>query len=434
MVRPALVVVADGALSRFGRCPGGASATAACPSAWVRGPTTPAPARATPPRELPRPARRRRQGRARLRLGLPPRRRHGERRAWGSSPPSTAGTASTPGELMGALLATAPSSWGLAGHERSDRPPGACCPWACRWGRWSGPTGCWWAMPPGPSTPSTARASPTRLETGPSRRGASAPGPGRRRPGPAAGLPRDLDDRFGLYYRMGRVFDAGPGAPRGDAGLTRMGFRSRPLMEWALRVMSNLLDPAERAPGRRPIACWSASCGCATRGVAAGNRGSCLVHSRPRCRRPAGMRTARPQRLPAHRSDVRGRRRVCRRRCAWLGVLAPQAATPEKLEPYECGIVPVAGTGAALPGEVLPGGDAASSIFDIEIVFLFAWAASVSTSSAGTAWARSACSPCCSSRPWSTCGGGAPSDWNLPRRRRYQRCSGTAAGAERTEG
>ena len=61
--------------------------------------------------------------------------------------------------------------------------------------------------------------------------------------------PRELDDEYGLYYRMARIFVRAIGKPRVMWALTHAGLRSRPLMEWVLKVMSNLLDESERGIG-----------------------------------------------------------------------------------------------------------------------------------------------------------------------------------------
>ena len=112
-------------------------------------------------------------------------------------------------------------------------------------------------------------------------------------------------------------------------------------------------------------------------------------------------------------------------------VLAPRRPTPEKLEPYECGIVPLQEPVQRFPVKFYLVA-MLYVVFDIEIVFLFAWAASFydlgwyGLAAVGLftlllvetliyVWRRGAL------------------DWNLPRRRRYQR-AGAAAGAERTEG
>lgn len=98
--------------------------------------------------------------------------------------------------------------------------------------------------------------------------------------------------------------------------------------------------------------------------------------------------------------------------------LAPQAPTAEKLEPYECGIVP-----EVEPSERFPVKFYLVAmlfvIFDVEIIFLFAWAVRfqqlgwggvaavgifvlLAIETLGYAWKRGAL------------------DWNLPLRRRYR--------------
>lgn len=62
------------------------------------------------------------------------------------------------------------------------------------------------------------------------------------------GYERWLDDEYGLYFKVARIFAKVIGNPRLIAELTRAGMQSRPLMEWALRIMANLLRPDEVGP------------------------------------------------------------------------------------------------------------------------------------------------------------------------------------------
>ena len=57
---------------------------------------------------------------------------------------------------------------------------------------------------------------------------------------------QQLDDEYGAYHRVARAFSIAIGNPRLMRSLTRIGLRSRPLMEWVLKVMANLLEPEER--------------------------------------------------------------------------------------------------------------------------------------------------------------------------------------------
>lgn len=60
--------------------------------------------------------------------------------------------------------------------------------------------------------------------------------------------PRLLDDEFGQYFKMARLFARIIGQPALMRELTRAGMHNRSLMEWALRIMSNLLRPDEMGP------------------------------------------------------------------------------------------------------------------------------------------------------------------------------------------
>jgi geranylgeranyl reductase family protein len=54
-----------------------------------------------------------------------------------------------------------------------------------------------------------------------------------------------LEDQYGAYHRVARAFVIAIGNPVLMRSLTRIGLRSRPLMEWVLKVMANLLEPEE---------------------------------------------------------------------------------------------------------------------------------------------------------------------------------------------
>jgi flavin-dependent dehydrogenase len=54
-----------------------------------------------------------------------------------------------------------------------------------------------------------------------------------------------LDEVYGLYFKVARLFVRAIGNPAVMRELTRVGFRSRTLMEWVLRIMANLMRPDE---------------------------------------------------------------------------------------------------------------------------------------------------------------------------------------------
>jgi geranylgeranyl reductase family protein len=57
-----------------------------------------------------------------------------------------------------------------------------------------------------------------------------------------------LDEVYGLYFKVARTFVKAIGNPAVMRELTRVGMRSRTLMEWVLRIMANLMRPEELGP------------------------------------------------------------------------------------------------------------------------------------------------------------------------------------------
>ncbi|MCU4183161.1 geranylgeranyl reductase family protein [Acidiferrimicrobium sp. IK] len=57
-----------------------------------------------------------------------------------------------------------------------------------------------------------------------------------------------LQDTYALYYKVARAFVKIIGHPQLMRALVTTGMRSRPLMEWVLRIMANLLRPDELGP------------------------------------------------------------------------------------------------------------------------------------------------------------------------------------------
>ena len=60
--------------------------------------------------------------------------------------------------------------------------------------------------------------------------------------------PKLLDAEYGLYFKVARLFAEVIGQPALMRELTRVGIRSRTLMDWVLRIMANLLQPDELGP------------------------------------------------------------------------------------------------------------------------------------------------------------------------------------------
>jgi menaquinone-9 beta-reductase len=60
--------------------------------------------------------------------------------------------------------------------------------------------------------------------------------------------PRLLDEEYGLYFKVARLFAKVIGNPALLGQLTKVGMQSRSLMEWVLRIMANLLREDELGP------------------------------------------------------------------------------------------------------------------------------------------------------------------------------------------
>lgn len=153
------------------------------------------------------------------------------------------------GDLMGALLATAPESWGLRAGPALAPVEGGMLPMAASVGPVAGSNWVLAGDAAGMVNPFNGEGIAYACETG---RLAAEHAHLALAAGDLTllqGYRRALAERFALYHRVGRAFSRAIGRPGVMRALTRVGLRSRPLMEWALRVMADLLDPAERSAG-----------------------------------------------------------------------------------------------------------------------------------------------------------------------------------------
>ncbi|MEP6625260.1 MAG: geranylgeranyl reductase family protein [Acidimicrobiia bacterium] len=69
-----------------------------------------------------------------------------------------------------------------------------------------------------------------------------------------ARYPARLEEVYGLYFKVARIFVKLIGNPAAMRELTRVGMHSRTLMEWVLRIMANLLRPDEIGPAEAAYA------------------------------------------------------------------------------------------------------------------------------------------------------------------------------------
>ncbi len=66
-----------------------------------------------------------------------------------------------------------------------------------------------------------------------------------------------LDETYGLYFQVARAFAKIIGNPAVMRNLVGVGMHSKTLMEWAFRIMANLLRPSERGPAELAYAAIS---------------------------------------------------------------------------------------------------------------------------------------------------------------------------------
>jgi geranylgeranyl reductase family protein len=151
-------------------------------------------------------------------------------------------------KLMDEWAATAPEHWGITPEGRTCEPTGGRLPMGASIGPRVGPT--WLAVgdAAGSVNPFNGEGIDYAYETG--RLAADVLGEAlTTRSGLA--LQRyetTLEAEFGLYFKVARLFAHVIGRPALMRELTRVGMRSRSLMEWVLRIMANLLRPDEIGP------------------------------------------------------------------------------------------------------------------------------------------------------------------------------------------
>ena len=90
--------------------------------------------------------------------------------------------------------------------------------------------------------------------------------------------PKLLDDEYGQYFKVARLFARVIGRPALMRELTRAGMHSRTLMEWVLRIMANLLRPEEIGPAE---AAYKAAAALVRLAPNSADRGSAACASRP---------------------------------------------------------------------------------------------------------------------------------------------------------
>jgi len=147
--------------------------------------------------------------------------------------------------LMDALVAAAPDHWEITPEAAVSEPKGGKLPMALSVGPRVGPNWVIVGDATGAINPFNGEGIAYAYETG---RIAARHADAALAAGDLTllhGYDRELEDVYGLYYRVARAFVRLIGHPQAMRLLTRTGLRSRTLMEWVLRVMANLLRPDE---------------------------------------------------------------------------------------------------------------------------------------------------------------------------------------------
>ncbi|MCU1375006.1 MAG: geranylgeranyl reductase family protein [Actinomycetia bacterium] len=147
--------------------------------------------------------------------------------------------------LMDEWAATAPEYWGITPEGRLGEPTGGRLPMGASIGPRVGPT--WLAVgdAAGSVNPFNGEGIDYAYETG---RLAADVLDEALTTGSGLALQRyesTLVEEVGLYFKVARLFAQVIGQPALMRELTRVGMRSRSLMDWVLRIMANLLRPDE---------------------------------------------------------------------------------------------------------------------------------------------------------------------------------------------
>ncbi len=150
--------------------------------------------------------------------------------------------------LMNEFAATAPEHWGISPETATCEPTGGRLPMGGSVGPKVGATWIVVGDAAGSINPFNGEGIDYAYETGRMAAGlldeALQTGDGlvlRR-------YPAMLEAEYGLYFKVARLFAKVIGQPTLMRELTRVGMRSRTLMDWVLRIMANLLRPDELGP------------------------------------------------------------------------------------------------------------------------------------------------------------------------------------------
>jgi geranylgeranyl reductase family protein len=150
--------------------------------------------------------------------------------------------------LMDAFVHTAPKRWGISPETACGAPTGGMLPTGGSASPNIGPTWLVVGDAAGSVNPFNGEGISVAYETGRFAAGAVSAAI---TSGDGLALRQYVDDlerEYALYWKVARAFVRAIGNPAVMRELTRVGMQSRPLMEWVLRIMANLLRPDELGP------------------------------------------------------------------------------------------------------------------------------------------------------------------------------------------
>lgn len=153
--------------------------------------------------------------------------------------------------MMNDYVANAPDYWGIGEETRLSKPIGGKLTMSFSKGPLVGSNWITIGDAAGAINPWNGEGISYAYETGRIAAGYVGEAVGSGDTGLLRRYPRHLEDEFGLYYKMARIFVKLIGYPSVMRTLAHTGLRNRPLMEWTLKVMSNLLDEDEKEAGER---------------------------------------------------------------------------------------------------------------------------------------------------------------------------------------
>jgi geranylgeranyl reductase family protein len=151
-------------------------------------------------------------------------------------------------KLMDAFVATAPARWGISPETSCGPPTGGKLPTGGSVTPKAGPTWIVAGDAAGSINPFNGEGISYAYETGRMVADAvhealvSNDGLALQR------YPDQLEELYGHYFKVARTFVKVIGNPAVMREVTRVGMHSRTLMEWVLRIMANLLRPEEIGP------------------------------------------------------------------------------------------------------------------------------------------------------------------------------------------